>query len=57
MDVRERVATGLACAALDPRLAGILLFDLDPGLLLPFTHADPASDARASWRRAEPGGR
>ncbi|MBY8846056.1 hypothetical protein [Streptomyces sp. SP2-10] len=32
MDVRERVATALACAAVDPGLAGVLLLDLDAGL-------------------------
>ncbi|WP_424533742.1 hypothetical protein ACOZ38_25745 [Sphaerisporangium viridialbum] len=35
MDVRERVATALACAALDRSLAGILLFDLDADLIVP----------------------
>ncbi|MEV2248773.1 hypothetical protein [Streptomyces sp. NPDC049970] len=35
MDVRERVATALACAAVDPGLAGVLLLDLDPGLAAP----------------------
>ncbi|GII62345.1 magnesium chelatase [Sphaerisporangium krabiense] len=33
--VRERVATGLACAAVEPSLAGILLFDLDADVILP----------------------
>ncbi|WP_329237645.1 hypothetical protein OG417_34415 [Actinoallomurus sp. NBC_01490] len=37
MHVRERVATALACAALDRQLAGILIFDLDPDLLQPLT--------------------
>jgi magnesium chelatase subunit D len=33
MDVRERMAAGLACLALDSRLGGLLLFDLEPGLV------------------------
>ncbi|GAA2107280.1 hypothetical protein [Actinomadura alba] len=32
MRVGERVSTALACAALDPGLSGVLLFDLDPAL-------------------------
>jgi len=35
VDVTERVATALACSALDPNLAGILLIDLDPTLIYP----------------------
>lgn len=35
MDVRERIATGLACLALDSRLGGLLLFDLEPDRILP----------------------
>ncbi|MFF1810743.1 hypothetical protein ACFVXW_16710 [Streptomyces sp. NPDC058251] len=35
MEVRERVAKALACAALDPGLAGVLLLDLDPALAAP----------------------
>jgi len=35
VDVTRRVATALACAALDPSLAGVLLLDLDPALIYP----------------------
>lgn len=35
MDVTERVATSLACSAIDSRLAGLLLYDLDPALIYP----------------------
>ncbi|MFF7899679.1 magnesium chelatase [Streptomyces sp. NPDC088817] len=35
MDVRDRVSTALACAAVDPGLAGVLLLDLDPALTAP----------------------
>ncbi|MFE5759489.1 magnesium chelatase [Streptomyces massasporeus] len=35
MEVRERLATALACAAVDPGLAGVLLLDLDPALAAP----------------------
>ncbi len=35
MDVTQRVATALACSALDPSLAGLLLLDLEPALIYP----------------------
>ncbi|HEY0932563.1 MAG TPA: hypothetical protein VGD91_02365 [Trebonia sp.] len=35
LTVAERVSTMLACAAVDPRLSGVLLLDLDPVLLFP----------------------
>jgi magnesium chelatase subunit D len=35
VDATERVATILACSALDPGLAGLLLLDLDPALVHP----------------------
>jgi magnesium chelatase subunit D len=35
VDVWPRVATALACAAMDKQLAGIILFDLDPELTMP----------------------
>ena len=35
VDVTQRVATALACSALDPSLAGLLLLDLDPALIYP----------------------
>ncbi|MFI5473502.1 hypothetical protein ACIA6D_25070 [Streptomyces cacaoi] len=35
MEIRERVARALACAALDPELAGVLLLGLDPALAAP----------------------
>ncbi|GII85763.1 magnesium chelatase [Sphaerisporangium siamense] len=38
LGLRERVATGLACAAVEPGLAGILLFDLDADVILPVVH-------------------
>ncbi len=38
MDVTRRVATALACSALDQSLAGLLLFDLDPALIYPLAN-------------------
>ena len=38
MDVKERVATALACSALDSSLAGVLLYDLDPALIYPLAN-------------------
>jgi len=35
VDVTQRVATALACSALDPSLAGLLLLDLEPALVYP----------------------
>ena len=35
MAVTDRVATALACSAVDPRLAGLLFYDLDPALIYP----------------------
>lgn len=35
MDTRERVATALACSAVDPALAGLLFYDLDPAHVYP----------------------
>ena len=35
MDVTQRVATALACSALDPSLSGLLLLDLEPALVYP----------------------
>jgi magnesium chelatase subunit D len=35
LNVTERVSAALGCAAIDRELAGILLLDLDPGLLYP----------------------
>lgn len=38
MPTASRVRYALACAALDPRLRGVLLFDLEPALLLDIGH-------------------
>ncbi|GAA3422721.1 hypothetical protein [Streptosporangium vulgare] len=38
MPTAVRVRYALACAALDPRLRGVLLFDLEPALLLDIGH-------------------
>lgn len=38
MDVTRRVATALACSALDQSLAGLLLFDLDPAFIYPLAN-------------------
>lgn len=38
MPTASRVRYALACAALDPRLRGVLLFDLEPALLLGVGH-------------------
>jgi len=38
VDVTTRVATALACSALDQSLAGVLLFDLDPALVYPLAN-------------------
>jgi magnesium chelatase subunit D len=48
VDVTERVATILACCALDPRLAGLLFLDLDPALIYPLAGwlADLIGDTR-----------
>jgi magnesium chelatase subunit D len=35
VDVTQRVATALACSALDPSLPGLLLLDLEPALIYP----------------------
>ncbi len=55
MAVTRRVATALACAALDPSLAGILLLDLDPVLIYPLARWLKALLTDAPPRDAESG--
>lgn len=39
MDVTDRVAAILACSAVDPQLAGLLFYDLDPALIYPLARS------------------
>jgi magnesium chelatase subunit D len=54
VEVTRRVATALACAALDPSLAGILLLDLDPALIYPLARWLKAVLADAPPEDAQP---